>query len=170
MPVVGRVVYTIAHTGKTADVQAYNPNYESMKIHIVDAVLQYDDPYNGVTYMLIIRNALHVPSMNNHLIPPFLMREAGIIVHDTPKIHLDDPTVSDYSMCFDNSNFRIPLSFSGIFTYLPITKPSPTTLNECEEVYMLTTSQWDPHNPVYSSNKRNMLDRQGKMKQKRDRQ
>ena len=73
MPVVGRDAYIIAHTGKTADVQAYNPDYESMQIPIVDAALQYDNPYDGKTYMLVIRNALHVPSMNNHLIPPFLM-------------------------------------------------------------------------------------------------
>ena len=67
MPIVGRGAYIIAHTGKTADVQAYNPDYESMQIPIVDAALHYDDPHDGVTYMLIIRNVLHVPSMNNHL-------------------------------------------------------------------------------------------------------
>jgi hypothetical protein len=39
MPVVGRGAYIIAHTGKTADVQVYNPDYESMQIPIVDAAL-----------------------------------------------------------------------------------------------------------------------------------
>ena len=29
MLVVGRGTYILAHTGKTADVQAYNPDYES---------------------------------------------------------------------------------------------------------------------------------------------
>ena len=42
-------------------------------------------------------------------------------------------------------------------------------LNECEEVYILTPSRWDPHNPVYLSNEMNMLDWQGD-EQKRDRQ
>ena len=167
---VGRGAYIIAHTGKTADVQTYNPDYESMQIPIVDAALQYDDPHDGISYMLIIRNALHVPSMNNHLIPPFLMREAGIIVHDTPKIHLDEPSVSDHSIYFEDSDFRIPLSLSGVFSFLPTTKPSSTMLNECEDVYMLTPSNWNPHNPVYSSNERNMLDWQGNMKQGKDRQ
>ena len=80
MPVAGRGAYIVAHSGKTVDVQAYNPHSESKQIPIVDTTLQYDITYDGKTYMLVIRNALHVPSMNNHLIPPFLMREAGIIV------------------------------------------------------------------------------------------
>ena len=40
MPVVGRGTYIVAHTGKTVDVQAYNPVYESMEIPIVDNALQ----------------------------------------------------------------------------------------------------------------------------------
>ena len=78
--------------------------------------------------------ALHVPSMDNHSIPPFLMREAGITVKDTPDIHLGDPDVSDHSIAFDESNLKILLSLSGIFSYLPTTKPSPAMLYECEEV------------------------------------
>ena len=39
MPVVGRGAYIVAHTSRTADVQAYNPDYESMQIPIVDAAL-----------------------------------------------------------------------------------------------------------------------------------
>ena len=71
MPVVDGGAYIIAHAGKTAYVQACNPDYESMEIPIVDAALQYDNPYDRITYILDIRNALHVTSMNNHLIPPF---------------------------------------------------------------------------------------------------
>ena len=39
MPVVGRGTYIVAHTGRTADLQAYNPDYESMQIPIFDASL-----------------------------------------------------------------------------------------------------------------------------------
>ena len=91
MPVVGKHAYILSETGRTADEKAYNPQYEAMVIPIVDAVVQYDCPDTGNNYILVIRNALHVPSMDNHLIPPFVMREAGIVVNDTPKIHTDDP-------------------------------------------------------------------------------
>ena len=57
----------------------------------------------------------------------------------------------------DNSGFRIPLSFSGIFSYLPTTKLSTTILNEYEEVYIPTPSRWDPYSYVYSYNERNTM-------------
>jgi hypothetical protein len=69
MPVVSSGAYILAHSGKTADISAYNPNYKSKQIPLVDAALQYNSPYDGKTYILVIRNALHVPSMDNHLIP-----------------------------------------------------------------------------------------------------
>ena len=89
MPAVGKHAYILSDTGCTADVKAYNPQYEAMVISIVDTAVQYDYPYTGNTYILVIRNALHVPFMNNHLIPSFIMRETGITVNDTPKIHTD---------------------------------------------------------------------------------
>ena len=154
MPVVGSGAYILAHSGKTVDVSAYNPDYESMKIPVVDAALQYDNLFDGKTYILVIRNALYVPSMDNHLIPPFIMREAGIMVNDTPKIQLVDPDVTSHSINFAESDLRIPLSLWGVFSYLPTIKPSAKMLNECEEVYMLTPSRWNPHNHAYASNEK----------------
>ena len=54
-------------------------------VPIVDAAVIYDDPYTRKKYLLIARNALHVPSMQHHLVPPFVLREAGLIVNKTPK-------------------------------------------------------------------------------------
>ena len=85
--------------------------------------------------MLAIRNVLHIPSMMNHLVPTFIMREAGITVNDTPKIHLEDPDVSDHSILFEESKVRLPLSLRGVFSYLPTTKPTADMLNSCEELY-----------------------------------
>ena len=73
-------------------------------------------------------------------------------------MYLVEPDISEYSILFDKSKLRIPLSLSEIFSYIPTTKPSATMLNECDEVYMVAPSRWDPHNPVYYSNERNMLD------------
>ena len=47
MPVVGSGVYIVAHTGETAKVSAYNPDYGSKQIPIVGVALQYDSPYDG---------------------------------------------------------------------------------------------------------------------------
>ena len=52
---------------------------------IVDAALQYDSPYDGKSYILVVTNALHVCSMCNNLPPPFMLQEAGITVNDNVK-------------------------------------------------------------------------------------
>ena len=45
-----------------------------MKIPIVDAAVQYECPYSGQSYILVLRNALHVTAMQNHMMPPFIFR------------------------------------------------------------------------------------------------
>jgi hypothetical protein len=167
MPVVGRHAYILSDNGRTADVSAFTPDYKPMEVRIVDAAVQYECPYSSETYVLVIRNALHVPSMKSNLIPPFIMRETGIQVNETAKIHRDDPSVEDHSVYFPETKFRIPLALWGVFSYFPTSKPSVQTLQECEETYVLTPSKWDPHQNAYASNEENMLDWQGEMVEKK---
>eukprot|EP00957_Ditylum_brightwellii_P171211 13033406-Ditylum_brightwellii.AAC.1 len=75
MPVVGRHAYVISDTGRITDVSPFTPDYNSIKIKVVDAAIQYNCPYNGMSHSLVVRNALYVPSMKNNLILPFIMQE-----------------------------------------------------------------------------------------------
>ena len=161
--VVGSECYIIAHTGKTAKVHPYRPDYEAKDIPIIHVAVQYDCPYTGERYVLVIRNALYVPVMKNNLIPPFIIREAGVQVLDTPKIHIKDPMVDDHSLYFGGTNFRVPLQSWGVFSYFNTSKPSTKTMVECDEVYLLTPKSWDPHTDVHERNKRKMLDYKGEM-------
>ena len=128
MPVVGKHAFIILDTGRMTDVQAYSPDCESMHIHIVDAAVKYECPYEGTKYILVIRNALHVPSMQHNLIPPFMMREAGVTVFDIPKIQVNDPSDKDHSIYFPETKFRIPMSLWGVFSYFPTSKPTATEM------------------------------------------
>ena len=74
----------------------FTPDYQSIQIPIVDAAIQYNCPYSGVSYILVIRNTLHVPSMRKNSLPPFILREAGVRVSDTPKIHMYNTTVDHH--------------------------------------------------------------------------
>jgi hypothetical protein len=130
MLVIDQHAYVISDTGRIADVNPFTPDYNSMQVPIVDAALQYHCPYDGQSYILVIRNELHVPSMKNNLIPPFVLREAGIRVQDTLKIQVNDPSVDDHSLCFPETGFRIPLSLWGMFSYFPTSKPTPTFMQE----------------------------------------
>ena len=128
MPVVGKNAYVLADTGRTCDVYAFTPNYEPIEVPIVDAALLYQCPYKGTSHILVIRNCLHVPTMTNNLIPPFIMREAGVEINDQPKIHTKDPGVEDHSIYFPEAEFHITLSLNGVFSGFTMSKPDVTTL------------------------------------------
>ena len=132
---------------------------------MVDAVIQYDSPYDGKSYILVIWNALHVPSMTNNLLPPFMLREAGVEVNDKAKIHMQDPTTDNHVITFGETGFKIPLSLSGIFSYFTTTKLTNDMLQDPSEVYILMPASWDPHSDVYAYNEDNMLDLEGNMKE-----
>ena len=115
MTVVGRHCHVLAQTGRIADVSPFSPDYDALsKVPIVDAVLAYDCPYTGVTCLLLLRNALHIPSMTHNLIPPFIIQEAGIELNDVPKIHVKEPNIEDHSLYYKGEDIRIPLSLNGV--------------------------------------------------------
>ena len=88
-------------TGKTADVKPFSPDCRTLqKVKIVDVAVKWTCPIIDVDYILLMMNALHVPANENNLIPPFLMREAGIVVNDVPKMHVDAPQIEDHSLFF----------------------------------------------------------------------
>ena len=92
MLVVGKGALVVKQSGKTVEVSPFTPDYQPIKVEVVNTVVQYDSPLDGKEYMLVIRNALCVPSMNNNFIPPFIMRENGIVVNECANIHFQDPT------------------------------------------------------------------------------
>ena len=71
----------IAVSEHSAEVSAYSEDVGKLfKVPIVDAVLTHECPRSQSQCLLVLRNALYVPSMKHHLIPPFIMREAGVTV------------------------------------------------------------------------------------------
>lgn len=169
MPVVGKNVLILEESGETVDVNPFTPDYPSMRAKLVDAAIRYDCPYTGTPYLLIIRNAIHVPSMANNLIPPFVMRENGITVNDIPKIHLNDPSENDHAITFNETGFRIPLNLWGIFSYFPSSKPTVDDHDSIDDVYTLTPERWNPHSDAYARNEEAMIDWEGNMVQAKDR-
>ena len=99
-----------------------------------------------------------------------MLREMGVTVNDIPKIHKEDPAVDDHAITFVEMGFRIPLSLWGIFSYFPTSKPTHDDLLNPNEVYILSPATWNPHSNAYSANEESMLDWEGNMQPKKDRQ
>ena len=169
MPVVGMNCTILRQHGRTVDVRPFTPDYAPMLIPLVDAAVLYQCPFSGEEYIFIIMNALHVPSMQNNLISPFIIRDVGTQVKETPKIQCAEPDESDHDITFD-ANLRVPLYLHGIFSYFTTSKPTVDQIESIEDVYLLTPESFNPHDVAYSLNEESMLDWKGNMVDKRDRQ
>ena len=168
MPVIGRNACILSKIGETVDVAPFTPDYKPISVELVDAALKYECPYSGEVKILIIRRGLHVPSMTHNLLPPFMLREAGIQINEVPKIHVTSPTEEHHAIIFQETNFQIPLTLHGTFSYFPTSKPTTQELEEPEDVYVLTPTTWNPHSDAYVINEESMLDWEGNMKHERD--
>ena len=173
MPAVGKEAIVVEQSGKTVEVSPFTPAYKPIKVEVVDAVVQYDSPVDGKQYMLVIRNALCVPSMSNNLIPPFNMRENGIVINECTKIHCEDPTREYHAIIFKGYDFHIPLQLHGILSYFITQKPDVESLegaheplNNATEIYTLTPTRWNPHTDIYTLNEESIIDCEGNIKDK----
>ena len=169
MPVVGSNSCIVSDHHTTVEVRPYSPDYAPLNIPLVDAAVMYDCPHSGQSHVLIVRNALYVQSMVNNLLPPFVLREKGIICNDTAKIHVQDPGVDDHAIVFPETGLRIPLQLHGIFSYFATRQPTTTELMESDSIYLLTPSRFNPHDTAYSANEASMLDWKGEMIEARHR-
>ena len=81
MVVIGAQGMIIQKTGKYADVNAFSSDVGTLsRVPIVDAAVAYDCPFSGRKILMVARNALYVETMDHNLVPPFIMREAGLEV------------------------------------------------------------------------------------------
>ena len=149
------------------EVSPFSKQYEPIRARLVDAAVQYQCPFSGEEYIFVLRDAIYMPSMDHGLIPPFMLREAGIEVNERAKIHTADPTTKDHAMVFPETGLTIPLSLNGVFSYFPTTKPTQLMLSKPPDVYMLTPTTWNPHSDSYAINEESILDWEGNIKDRR---
>jgi len=163
MVVLGAPSTVLNTTGKTVSVNPFSPDFSPLEVPLVDGATLYECPHTLESYVLIFTNALLVPKMSHNLIPPFILREAGITVRDVPKIHVNDPTPDDHTIYLPRSQLRIPLHLHGIFSYFHCRKPSHRDLHTfSENAYLVTPlGEWDPNTDQFSTNEANMCDHEG---------
>ena len=166
MSVAGANVSVISKSGLVATVTPFLGELPPLDdVEIGDVAMAYDHPRTGITYILVMRNALLIPTMDHNLIPPFLLREAGLFVDETPKCQLKAPTVTNHSIIDSDSGMHIHLDLNGIFSYFPTRQ---LTIDEMEywesyNIVYLTpdADQWNPNTSDYSEQETAMLDADG---------
>ena len=166
-PVVGNGAVIVRKTGRQVSVKGFADEIgRPISVPVVDALLTYCCEFTGEMRLCMIRNALHVPSMNNHLIPPFMMRLAGLEVNECAKFLAKSPGMHHHSVYFPSMKYRIPLSLSGITSYIPTQVPTKDEIEQLE-VLELTPQfdSWNPHSKVYQDQEDSMMDYKGELKE-----
>ena len=172
MMVLGKncFIFDTVH-GRTCDVEPFDRSLGVAKsIPVVDAALAYDCPITHESYLLIIRNALYVETMEVNLLSPLIMREAGLLVNDTPKIHVDDPNEHHHAIVFPDDDLSIPLRLNGTFSYFHSRIPTFDEVKFKDPIFLTPDSDnWDPYAEHFASNEESMVDWEGNMAPKRHR-
>jgi len=111
--------------------------------------------------MIVVGKNASVFSRVN-LVPPFILREAGVLMNDVPKIHVKDPTENDHAIVFPDDNLQIPLQLHSIFSFFHTRMPTTQEIDQCTKIIITPDStDWDPHNESYALNEESMLDWNG---------
>ncbi len=136
----------------------------------MDAAVAYDNPQTGDTSVLLINQAIMIPSIKNILLCPMQCCLNGVTVNDVPKFLLKNPMVDDHAVIIpsdvDDSPLRISLKLQGVTSYFPV---QAATLSEYESdvipKFHLTTDApvWDPSTSSYYLQDDAMLDFRGQI-------
>ena len=163
MVVIDKQAFIFSHSGQYANVRAITDEFKGIpKVPIVHAVIAYDCPQSGQTYLLVVRNALCISSMEHNLIPPFILREAGLVLQYTPKIHCNVPSAEDHSLFDEETGLRIPFTLDGTFSVFKLrslTNEEIYNVEDLETVFLTPYSnKWDPYDKSYKHNENSFLD------------
>ena len=139
-------------------------------IDVVDVVLAFDCPVTHLTIFLVVKNALYTPSMTHHLMPPFLIWEAGHFINNTLILHAQQGGVDpDCAHCisFKQVGIKICLHLKGIFSYFDTRRPTSEEIDTAtsENIVLITPDleQWDPYSEHYQPNEEALTDHQGEL-------
>ena len=121
-------------------------------------------PTTGINAPLV-HKALHVLSMEHNLILPFIIREAGVTVADTPKIHATSPTVQHHSTLFEEYNLRIFPGITWCVLLFPTKFRSAYDTSDTLPILHLTHNVLtsNPHSEADARSEQNILDFQGNL-------
>ena len=105
--------------------------------------------------------------MEDNLIPPFILREAGLIVNERAKIHceLGTATEENHTNQEQDTSLFITMNLRSIFSYFPTRKPDEEDIDNGVVVVMTPEGAiWEPHDESYASNEAALTNSKGKMR------
>jgi hypothetical protein len=121
--VLGRVALTLLDYDRPVIVEGHDPSLGTKAYATVSGALAYDDLVTGKVYHVVINQAIHVPHLDHHLLCPMQCRVNDVIVEETPKFLMSDPTDHTHALIIidphqPTQTVILPLALQGVTSFL----------------------------------------------------
>ena len=174
--VVGKHALIIADFDRPVNVTGFNNKISTLQAKTVSAVVAYDDPMTGETIILIIHQAIYIPSMENNLLCPMQMRLNDVKISEIPKFLTERPADDTHAISVREMGTRepylIPLALRGVTSVFPSRKPTAAEYeNDSNRKFELTFEipEWDPHSTQFAEQEAAFSDSYGRIREPGDR-
>jgi hypothetical protein len=163
--VVGKHALIVHMLDKKVNVTGFDPTQGKMKdLDLVSAALAYDCPISGEAIILMIHQAVHVPTMENDLLCPMQMRMNDVEVHECPKFMEEAPSDTSHTLCVtqNGEDLCIPFGLRGVTSYFPTRKPTTLELAQCRRFDLTAEDpEWDPSSTTFQDQENAQVDSHG---------
>ena len=125
--VVGCNCHIFQTFDRHVDVTGYDPGKgKESDVDVVSAAIAYDHPLTGEVFILIIHQAISIPSLVNNLLCPFQLRMNDVKANECPKMLAQNPTIDTYAISIQVNELElvIPSMFNGVTSMFYTRKPS----------------------------------------------
>ena len=155
--------------GRPVRVHGYDETVSEVNnCRTVTAVVAYDHPATGETYMLTIHQAIEIPTLKANLLSTVQLRDNDVYVNEEPKHMASNPTDDHHCIKVDMDGGEplvIPLAMHGVFSYFPTRKPTASEYERSELCMRVELTaelpEWDPTTDRFEKREAAMLDSQG---------
>ena len=153
---LGKHAHIFMDHDRSVDIVGYNKSKGTLATNMktVSGALAYDNPTSGTTVIIVLHQAIHVPTMDWNLICLMQVRMNDVKLDDKPKFLTEDPTdVSHVISCEDNMGnlVNIAPSLKGVTSYFPTMKPTKHEFENCPRIELtyFMTPEWDPYSTTF---------------------
>eukprot|EP00978_Attheya_sp_CCMP212_P038406 scaffold190171_cov30-Attheya_sp.AAC.1 len=131
---------------------------------VVSAALAYDDATTGEVIIVVIHQAIYIPTMDHNLLCPIQLRMNEVMIDDCPKFLYLNPTDETHAIKVSGADseddYLIPLSLQGVTLFFPTRKPTMQEWENCRQIELTSESpEWDPHDSMYADQEDALLDK-----------
>ena len=154
--VVGRNALLVHDYDRPINVSGYDPTGPiTSNLRTVSAALAYDDAATGQTVILVINQAIYIPTIHHNLLATMQVRLNDVKINDTPRFLTENPDELTHSIVIpmeeSTDPYVIPLGLKGVSSSFPTRLP---TREEYETLpHLVLTSddpEYDPHDPAFA--------------------